>query len=52
MLCTQEVFGDDLRIVKDGKTVGLKAVDDYASDANTDDLADDSDLDTSTGDWH
>lgn len=28
--------------------VGLKAMDDYGSDANTDDLAGDSDLDTST----
>ena len=28
--------------------VGLKNIADYGSDANTDDLADDSDLDTST----
>jgi len=28
--------------------VGLKNADDYGSDANTDDLANDSDLDTST----
>lgn len=41
------MFGDEIRIEKGGKKVGLKALDAY-SDANTDDLADDSDLDTST----
>ena len=41
------MFGDEIRIEKGGKKVGLKGLDAY-SDANTDDLADDSDLDVST----
>ena len=41
------MFGEEIRIEKGGKKVGLKDLDAY-SDANTDDLADDSDLDTST----
>ena len=35
-------------ITKGGKKVGLKGIDQYSDGANTDDLADDSDLDTST----
>ncbi|XP_067932252.1 myosin-2 heavy chain-like [Watersipora subatra] len=41
-------FGDSIEITKGGQRVGLKNLADYGSDADTDDLANDSDLDTST----
>ncbi|XP_067929601.1 uncharacterized protein [Watersipora subatra] len=41
-------FGGDLRIMDGGQKVGLKALEDFGSDVNTDDLAGESDLDTST----
>ena len=46
-LFRQAKFGDEINIMKGGKRVGLKNVEDCTG-ANTDDLADDSDLDTST----
>ena len=42
------MFGDQIEITRDGQKVGLKHIDDYGSDVDTDDLANDSDLDTST----
>ena len=47
-LTVQERFGKELTITKGGVKVGLKDVDDYGSDPDTDALADDSDLDIST----
>ena len=44
----QEKFGDDIQIERDGVKIGLKKAEDFASDADTDDMADDSDLDVST----
>ena len=44
----QEKFGKEVTITKGGVKVGLKNVDDFESDADTDDLAEDSDLDVST----
>ena len=43
----QEKFGDEIRITKGGKKVGLKPLDAF-SGHNTDELANDSDLDIST----
>ena len=42
------MFGDQIEITRGGQKVGLKHIDDYGSDVDTDDLANDSDLDTST----
>ena len=44
----QERFGKHLTITKGGVKIGLKDVDDYGSDPDTDALAEDSDLDVST----
>ncbi|KAF6022964.1 hypothetical protein EB796_018720 [Bugula neritina] len=44
----KQKFGDDLRIMEGGQKVGLKNARDYASDMDSDELAGDSDLDTST----
>ena len=49
ILCRpQEMFGDQIEITRGGDKIGLKHIDDYGSDVDTDDLANDSDLDTST----
>lgn len=45
---SQEKFGDDIDITEGKKKIGTKNMDDYGSDANTDDMANDSDLDVST----
>lgn len=45
---SQEKFGDDIDITTGKKKIGTKNMDDYGSDANTDDMANDSDLDVST----
>ena len=42
------MFGDQIEITRGGDKIGLKHIDDYGSDVDTDDLANDSDLDTST----
>ncbi|KAI0222505.1 hypothetical protein LSAT2_026249 [Lamellibrachia satsuma] len=44
----KEMFGDQIEITRGGDKIGLKHIDDYGSDVDTDDLANDSDLDTST----
>ncbi|CAG2254687.1 unnamed protein product [Mytilus edulis] len=44
----KEKFGDDIDITEGKKKIGTKNMDDYGSDANTDDMANDSDLDVST----
>ena len=44
----QDKFGDNIQIERDGVKIGLKKLEDFASDADTDDMADDSDLDIST----
>ncbi|KAK7484146.1 hypothetical protein BaRGS_00024635 [Batillaria attramentaria] len=44
----KEKFGDDIQIVDHKKKVGTKRLSEYGSSVDTDDLADDSDLDIST----
>jgi hypothetical protein len=44
----QEKFGDDIDIHAGKKKVGTKHADDYSSGVDTDDLANDSDLDVDT----
>lgn len=45
----QEKFGDDIQITDDkGKKIGTKGIHEYGSEFDTDDLADDSDLDVDT----
>lgn len=44
----QEKFGDDIDITAGKKKIGTKHADEYSSDADTDDLANDSDLDVET----
>lgn len=44
----QEKFGDDIDIRAGKKKIGTKHADDYSSGADTDDLANDSDLDVDT----
>lgn len=44
----KEKFGKNVQVKKGGKTVGLKRIEDYGKEQNSDDLANDSDLDTST----
>ena len=44
----QEKFGEDIEIVDDKQKVGTKRLSQYGSEVDTDDLADDSDLDVST----
>ena len=41
----QTKFGDEVRIEDNGQTIGTKTLEDYGPNVNTDDLADDSDLD-------
>ncbi|GFO17404.1 hypothetical protein PoB_004390900, partial [Plakobranchus ocellatus] len=44
----QEKFGSDIEIFDENVKVGTKRLSQYGSDVDTDDLADDSDLDVST----
>lgn len=44
----KEKFGEAIRIEKGGEKIGLRGAEDYGSEVGTDELADDSDLDTST----
>jgi len=44
----QEKFGNDIEMFDGKKKIATKHMDDYGSDANTDDMANDSDLDVST----
>ena len=44
----QEKFGNDIDLFDGKKKIATKHMDDYGSDANTDDMANDSDLDVST----
>ncbi|KAH9510115.1 hypothetical protein Btru_043506 [Bulinus truncatus] len=44
----KQKFGDDIEIFDENKKVGTKRLSQYGSDADTDDLANDSDLDIST----
>lgn len=44
----KEKFGNDVSITEGGKVIATRRASDYGSDANTDDLADDEELDVST----
>ena len=49
-LCSdsQEKFGKEIEITDKEKKIGTKRLSEYGSDVDTDDLAEDSDLDVST----